>query len=90
MGKMKREIRKLISDGKYQEACLMIGRYEKEIPYDSEIYLLKSLCSLGLGDMGQALQEARLAVKNMPYVADVRYNYATAWKQSGCTFLYII
>lgn len=83
MGKMKREIRKLISDGKYQEACLMIGRYEKEIPYDSEIYLLKSLCSLGLGDMGQALQEARLAVKNMPYVADAYYNLGCVYQVCG-------
>lgn len=80
---MKTEIKKLISDGKYQEACLMARQYEKDIQCDSEIYLLKSLCLAGLGDMEQAMQEAKLAVKNMPYVADAHYNLGYVYQACG-------
>ena len=80
---MKAEIKRLISNGEYEKARFMIGQYETDIQDDSEIYLLKSLCSIGLKEIKKAIQEANLAVKDMPYVADAHYNLGYMYESCG-------
>ena len=76
------------------EAERVLECYEENIQRkglkDAEINDYKRIVMLCKGDYEKAKSYGIRAVKDMPYVADVRYNYATAWKQSGCTFLYII
>lgn len=80
---MKAEIKRLISNGEYEKARFMIGQYETDIQDDSEIYLLKSLCSIGLNDIKKAVSEAEQAVKNMPYVANAHYNLGYMYEFCG-------
>lgn len=80
---MKAEIKRLISNGEYEKARFMIEQYETDIQDDSEIYLLKSLCSIGLNDIKKAVPEAEQAVKNMPYVANAHYNLGYMYESCG-------
>ena len=77
---MNKLIEELITEQKYEEALSSIDAYESFQIGDSDIYTYRFLYYLGIGNNGLALQYAKKAVKEQPYVADVHYNCAYAYE----------
>ncbi len=80
---MKAKIEGLIEKQEYDKALKEIVNYELENVGDTDIYTYKFLCNLGIGNNEQALNFAKQAVKEQPYVADVHYNCAYAYHVNG-------
>lgn len=77
---MNKLIEDLITKQKYEEALSSTTEYELLQPGDSDIYTYRFLCYIGIGNNELALQYAKKAVKEQPYVADVHYNCAYAYE----------
>lgn len=72
-----------IEKQEYEKVLKEIVNYELENVGDTDIYTYKFLCNLGIGNNEQALNFAKQAVKEQPYVADVHYNCAYAYQING-------
>lgn len=75
---MKKLIKNLIENGELKKAWKAIGEYEERYPFDSDICTFRYVISVLVGDKDAAYAFASDALRKMPYVADIHYNYAMA------------
>lgn len=80
---MKQRLEELLNEGKLEDAKECLEEYKNNQPSDSEILNYESVIAMMEGRNEDALVMARKALKAMPYMADVHYNYAYACELNG-------
>lgn len=80
---MKSKLEQFLNEGKLEEAKKTLEEYKEIQPGDSDILNYESMIAMMEGRNEDALVIAKKALKAMPYMADVHYNYAYACELNG-------
>ncbi|MCH5264632.1 MAG: sulfatase-like hydrolase/transferase [Lachnospiraceae bacterium] len=80
---MKKRIEEAIEAQDYEKAEVLIEDYEKEAPYDIEIYSYKVAVLLGKEEFEPAYYEAKKAVGLNPFLVEANYNLAITAEAMG-------
>lgn len=80
---MKKQIEHAIQRQDYSAAQEMIETYEKDVPYDFEVYSYKIALCLGIGEFDEAYKMAKRAVQINPFHVEANYNLATVAETMG-------
>lgn len=81
--KIKNGILDLANKGVYDEAEMLLARYEKAVPNDPDIYNLKSIIYADRGNPTKALEILKAGVEKHPLDFDIQYNLAYLHEQLG-------